>query len=179
MVENSKSAIPGFVTTKQAATMLGVSNHRMYQYVKAGHLPVIRVGKAFMLRVEDVERFKPHPSGRVRTRASYWRIYRSRGVLLVTAIDVEVRPHQQEPLLEKLREIERADRHTFPGTLARYVIKGDALLTTVHILLIWKDTEMPDEVVRAQDLAAFQEELADVLDWEHAHYSTNEAIIHT
>jgi len=30
-----------------------------------------------------------------------------------------------------------------------------------------------------RDLAAFQEELADALDWETAQYSTNEVIIHT
>lgn len=180
MKENSEtSEIPGYISTNQAAKMLGVSNHRMYQYVKAGRLPVVHVGKAFMLRIEDVERFKPNPSGRMRSKAPSWRVYRSRGTVLVTEINVQVRVSQQERLVEKLRKIQQEDRHTFPGTIARYVIKGDTMLTAIHIVLVWKDIEMPDESRRQQDLAAFQEELADVLDWETAQYSTNEAIIHT
>ena len=63
--------------------------------------------------------------------------------------------------------------------MARYVIKSDEALTAVQILLIWKSTEMPDEAMRKQDLAQFQERLADVLDWEIAQYNTHEAIIHT
>jgi len=38
---------------------------------------------------------------------------------------------------------------------------------------------MPDESTREQNLKALQEELADVLLWEQAQYSTNEALIHT
>jgi hypothetical protein len=45
--------------------------------------------------------------------------------------------------------------------------------------LVWKDTEMPDGTTRAKDLAAFQAELADVLDWETAQISTKEGIIYT
>lgn len=177
--ENESSSIPGYISTKQAARLLGVSNHRLYQYVKAGRLPVVRVGKAFMLRVEDVENFKPKPSGRMRTKAPSWREYRSRGKMLTMDIHVPVHPGQQEQLLETLQAIQRADLHTFVGTVARYVIKGDEELTTLHILLIWKDIEMPAEAVREEDLRAFQKELADVLDWEKAEYSLNEIIIHT
>src|SRR5215472_3397344 len=179
MAEKNVSEIPGYISTKQAAQMLGVSHHRLYQYVKAGRLPVVHVGKAFMLRTEDVEHFKPNPSGRMRTKAPSWRVYRSRGTVFATEIRVQVRPHQQQELLAKLYAIQQSDQHTFPGTLARYVLKGDPMLLSVHILLLWKDTEMPDEGTRRQDLEAFQEELADVLDWETAQYSTHEAIIHT
>lgn len=90
-----------------------------------------------------------------------------------------MRPDKQNLLIKKLASIQNADRHTFPGTVARYVIKGDSTLTSVRILLVWKDTEMPGEIVRQRHLTAFQEELADVLDWETAHYQTNETIIHT
>ena len=176
---NKSSQIPGYVTTKEAAEMLGISNHRIYQYVKASRLKAVQVGKAFMMRVEDVEQFRPNPSGRVRTKAPAWRTYRSRGTLLATDILVRVRTGQQVKLVEKLKAIQEEDRHTFPGTIARYAIKGDAALTTVQFWLIWKDTEMPDEMTRQKDLAAFQAELADVLDWETAQYSINEVIIHT
>lgn len=36
-----------------------------------------------------------------------------------------------------------------------------------------------DEIVRQEDLRAFQEELPDVLEWEKAEYSMDEMIIHT
>jgi hypothetical protein len=98
---------------------------------------------------------------------------------LVTTIQVRVREGQQAKLVEKLKAIQKADRHTFPGTVARYVVKGDAALASVQIVLIWKTTEMPSETTRQQHLEAFQQELADVLDWGSAGHETNEAIIHT
>ena len=82
-------------------------------------------------------------------------------------------------MLKKLRTIQKLDEHTFPGTVARYVVKSDESLTSLQILLIWKSTEMPDEAVRQHDLALFQEQLADMLEWERAQSTTNEAIIHT
>jgi excisionase family DNA binding protein len=171
--------LPGYVSIKEAADMLGVSDKRVYQYVRAGRIPAQRVGHILILPVEEVRQFKPSPSGRVRTKAPSWHTYRSRGTLLVTDIRVQVCRSQQATLVEKLKAIQKGDKYTFPGTVARYVVKGDAELATVQILLIWKTTEMPDEATRQQELAAFKEDLADVLDWETAQYSTNEAIIHT
>ena len=100
-------------------------------------------------------------------------------LVLVTDIHVPVRSGQQATLLKKLRTIQKLDEHTFPGTVARYVVKSDEALTALQILFIWKSTEMPDETTRNHDLEQFQEELSDVLEWETAQYSTNEAIMHT
>ena len=171
--------LPGYVSIREAADMLGVSDKRVYQYVRAGRLPAQRVGNILILPVEEVRQFKPSPSGRVRAKAPSWRAYRSRGALIITNIRVPVRVGQQGKLVEKLKAIQKQDSHTFSGTVARYVTKGDADFTSMQILLIWKSTEMPGEARRKQDLALFQEELAEVLDWEAAQYSTNEAIIHT
>ena len=38
---------------------------------------------------------------------------------------------------------------------------------------------MPDESLIQQDLKPLQAELADVLDWDSAQYTTKQAIIHT
>lgn len=105
--ESESFSIPGYISTKQAARLLGVSNHRLYQYVKAGRLPVVRVGKAFMLRVEDVERFRPRPSGRMRSKAPPWREYRSRSKMLAMDIYVPVHSGQQTQLIEKLQAIQQ------------------------------------------------------------------------
>jgi excisionase family DNA binding protein len=171
--------LPGYISIKEAADLLGVSDKRVYQYVRAGRLPAQRVGHILILPTEAVTQFKPSPSGRVRTKAPSWRTYRSRGTLLVTEIHVPVRAGQQAALLKKLRTIQKLDEHTFPGTVARYIIKSDESLTGLHIMFIWKSTEMPDEAARERDFALFQEQLADALEWEKAQYATNEVIIHT
>ncbi len=171
--------LPDYISIREAADILGVSDKRVYQYVRAGRLPARRVGNILILPVEEVRQFKPSPSGRVRRKAPSWRTYRSRGKLFVTDIRIQVRAGQQVNLEEKLKTIQKLDRHTFTGTVARYVIKRDEACTTVQILLFWKSTELPDETTRKQDLVLFQEELTDVLDWETAQSSTHEVIIHT
>jgi hypothetical protein len=82
-------------------------------------------------------------------------------------------------LIEKLNSVQESERYLFPGTMQRYVFEDEANPSTVTIFLIWKDTEMPDETLMEQDLVAFKAELADVLDWETAQFSTKRAIIHT
>lgn len=178
-IDNETSTIPGYVSSKQAATMLGISKHRLYQYVKAKRLHVVRVGKAFMVPLEELEQFKLNPPGRVRTRSPDWRVYNIRSKLLVLDIEVQVLPGQQERLLGKLRVIQEGNQHIFPGTMARYVLKEDTSFTSVSIWLVWKDTEMPDEAIREEELIAFKAELADVLDWETASQRTKEGIIYT
>jgi excisionase family DNA binding protein len=180
MIEsNDIPNLPGYVSIKEAADMLGVSDKRVYQYVRTGRLSAQRVGHILILPTEEINKFKPSPSGRVRTKAPSWRSYRSRGTLLVTNIHVQVRSDQQTKLVEKLKSIQKADRFTFPGTVARYLVKGDTALTTIQIVLVWKTTEMPDEATRKHDWEAFQDELNDMLDWKTAQYSMNEALIHT
>ena len=171
--------LPGYVSIKEAAQMLGVSDKRVYQYIRARRLPAQRISHILILPIDEVKRFKPSPTGRVRTRAPSWRVYRSRGALLITDIHVQVRLGQQARLMEELKAIQKLDQHTFPGTVARYIAKGDEDLKVVQILLIWKTTEMPDEATRKQDFVKFQEDLDDVLDWATAHIHTNEVIIQT
>ena len=50
---------------------------------------------------------------------------------------------------------------------------------SVRVQLIWKSTDMPDEQKRQSELAAFQEQLADVLDWQTAKVREVRALIHT
>jgi excisionase family DNA binding protein len=177
--EQKTSPLPGYLTSEEAAHMLGVSKYRLYQYVKEGRIPALTFGNAYMLMAEDVERFRPLPSGRTRIKPPSWHTYRSGGKLLVTQIQVQIRQGQQQRLREKLQAISDADQHAFPGTIARYVAEGDEQLSSLYILLIWKTTEMPVEATRQGYLATFQAELDDVLDWETAHLQTTHALIHT
>jgi excisionase family DNA binding protein len=171
--------IPGHVPVKEAAEMLGISEDRVLQHIKAKRLPGRKVFGRYMIPQESVEQFQQNPPGRSRTKAPLWRVYNMRSKLLSLDIEVQVLPGQEERLLEKLRAIQEGNRHTFPGALARYIFKENASVSTVNFWLIWKDTEMPDEAKREEELAAFKAELADVLDWETASQHTKEGIIYT
>lgn len=172
-------AIPGYVPIKEAAKLLGISDPRMYGYVRDKRIPALKAGRTLMIPTEEIDRFKLNPPGRVRTKAPDWRVYNRRSKLLAMDIEVEVRPDQQKRLVEKLQAIYESQRHIFPGTIQRYVFKDDASPTTMSIWLVWKDTEMPDKVTPERDLESFRAELADVLDWGTAKISTKEGIIYT
>ena len=170
---------PGYLSVKQAAKILHVSERRVHQYVEAGRLQAYQPGRDIMLPVEAVEQFRPKLTGRPRKKTPGWRGSLDTSPLLITYIGVQMRPGQQTKLLEKLQTIKREGQHLFPGTVARYVSLNDTSPTTVTIQLVWKNGEMPDEETRKQAFRDFEEELADVLDWETAEYRAEKAIIHT
>ena len=171
--------VPGYVSIKQAAEMLGITDKRVYRYIDLGRLPAYKSGGVFLLAEEAVRQFKLNPPGRTRVEPPPWRVYNTRSRVFVTEFQVPVRVEERERLVEKLTEIQRANRHTFPGTIARYVIKGDSELTSLHFFLVWKDTEMPDDPTRERGFKAMKDELLDVLVWECAEYHTGEALLYT
>ena len=177
--EDDFPTIPGYVSIKEAAKQLGISNPRMYGYVREKRIPALKAGKTLMISVEEIERFKLHPPGRARTKAPPWRVYNDRNKLLGTDIEVQVRPGQRENLMAKLQEIFREQRYTFQGSIQRYVFTDDVFPTSISIWLIWKDPEIPNPIIRERDLEAFKVELADVLDWETAQIRTKQGIIYT
>lgn len=82
-------------------------------------------------------------------------------------------------MLQKLQAMRQAKRHPFPGTLARYILRGDEQLSSVHMLLLWKDADISDDAAFQEQLAAFQAELADVLDWNSAKIQQTDALMYT
>jgi hypothetical protein len=59
------------------------------------------------------------------------------------------------------------------------MLKDSPSFTALSIWLIWKDSEVPDEVTREQDFEAFKAELANLLQCETAHISIKEGMIYT
>jgi excisionase family DNA binding protein len=171
--------VPDYISTDQAAQILGISKQRVYQYIEEKRLPAFRAGNVILLRKEAVEQFKPNITGRPRKKEPAWRVYRGGSTVLGTSVQVRIRPGKQDQLVEKLKAIYKGQRHTFPGTIQRYVFKDDVSPAAVSILLVWKDSEMPNEATRERNLAALKAELADVLDWETAQITTKEGIIYT
>ena len=177
--ESETSNTRDFVTTSEAAEVLGVSYYTVYEYIREKRLVAEMVGGIYMIPKKAVQEFKAKPTGRTRTRPPLWRKYRAGARVRGMDIRVRISAGQQNRLIERLNTILEAQRHLFPGTMQRYVFEEDTEPKHVIISLIWKDTEMPDESAIQQELKPLKAELADVLDWDTAQYTTKQAIIHT
>lgn len=170
--------IPEYVSIKDAAKILGVSDKRVYAYIEDGRLPAVRAAHVIMIPVEEVKKFKPKISGRPRKNTPPWHSPPSDNKLLTTSIFVHIQPDQQKMLRRKLEEIKRAGEHIFPGTVARYIIGSKIHPGAVEILLVWRGNVMPDEATREQVLNEFRQASDDVLDWSSAQYDKGEVLIH-
>ncbi len=53
----NESSSARFLTVREVATMLRVSNMTVYRLINGGELPAVRVGKSFRLREDDVSRY--------------------------------------------------------------------------------------------------------------------------
>jgi excisionase family DNA binding protein len=167
--------LEGYISVKEAAKIIGVSPRRVHDYIDKGQLPARSVGNIRVLPIEEVQNFQPKPSGRQRSKAPEWYRYKRQGALLSTFVQVGIRAGMREKFLEKLATIKEAE-HTFTKNVARYIMDDGK---TITIQLIWKDTEMPDERIRQEDLRMFQQKFADELDWETAHYDSRSVLLHT
>jgi excisionase family DNA binding protein len=171
--------LPGYVSTKEAAKILGVSERRVRLYIEMQRLPAVRAADVLLLPLEDVKNFKRKIVGRPRKNTLAWRISSSENTQFTTSISVQIRAHREKQLLQRLQEIKREGQHVFPGTVARYIVKNTSMPRLVEITLVWRRIIMPNEAEREQALEAFRQALADVLDWNTAHYSDGEVLMHT
>lgn len=177
--EHDRSNIPGYVSIKEAAKILGISANRVYAYVEEGRLPSAKAAHVIMIPLEAVEDFKPQLSGRPRTSIPIWRISPEENALLATSILVRIRSHQHTRLMARLEDMRREKQYLFPGTIARFILEKRHQPEFIEILLIWRITAMPDETTFNDWLNVFREALSDVLDWETAQCDTGRVIMHT
>jgi hypothetical protein len=177
--DNNRPSIPGYVSIKEAAEILGVSPNRVYTYVEESRLPSAQAAHVIMIPLDALNSFKAQLSGRPRTRIPMWRISPEENTVLTTSIFVQARKNQHAKLGKKLEEIRREKQHLFPGTIARYVIENKQHPEQIEFLFIWRNTAMPDNTTYNQWLGEFQQALNDVLDWDTAQYDTGKVIMHT
>ena len=171
--------LPGYVSIKEAAKILGVSDKRVYEYVDEGRLPSTWAADVIMIPLDEVKEFKRRSSGRPRKSVPSWRISSGDNTQFVTSIAVQIRPGQQHALIQRLEEIRRNSQHTFPGTIGRFIIESESIPGQVEIVLVWRSAVMPDETEREQALAAFRQTMLDVLDWTSAKYNHGKMLMHT
>lgn len=170
--------LPGYVTAKQAAKMLGLSDRRIYQLIEAGRLPVVKAGEHILLSVEAIEQFNPRLTGRPREKTPAWRFARRGGTLRTLSIQVQIRADQQDRLQLKLWRIKQEAMHTFPGTTTRLIMKDDTTPPTITIILVWDPAALPEDLFQIA-LRDMEEDLADVLDWQTAIRKTGRLMIGT
>jgi excisionase family DNA binding protein len=170
---------PEFVSVREAAKILGVSERSVYGYIEEKKLPGFRATNLTVVALKDVHNFKRGTTGRPRTRVPEWRISDNENVQYMTQVFIQIRTGQEQELLRRLEEIRKNNIHTFPGTVARYFAHSQTDSSDLQILLIWRGTVMPDESTREAALNGLREELKDVLDWENAHVEMHEILMHT
>jgi excisionase family DNA binding protein len=171
--------LPEYVSIKEAAKILGVSDKRVYAYIEEGRLPAVRAAHVIMISLEEVNKFKPKISGRPRKNTPVWRTSPDDNMLLTTSIVANVQLNQHEKLKQKLEEIKQTGTNLFPGTVARYIVKSRTYFGKVEIWLIWRSSVVPDDVTREEALNEFRQTLADVVDWSSARYDEGEVLMHT
>ncbi len=159
--------------------MLGVSDTRVYTYINSGRLNAVKASHIIMVPLEELENFKPNITGRPRKSTPPWRIPPTDNKLYITFIAVQVQPGQMDMLIKKLEQIKQSGKHTFPGTVARYITESEAFPGRVEIELVWRGATIRDETVREETLEAFRQELTDVLDWSTAQYSNSRMLLNT
>lgn len=177
--ENDRPTIPGYVTIKEAAKLLGVSANRVYTYVEEGRLPSAQAAHVIMIPLESLQDFKSQLSGRPRTTIPTWRISPEENAALSTSIVVRIRANQHARLMARLEEVRRERQHLFPGTIARYLIEKKRHPEYIEILLVWRKAAMPDEVTYNQWLDEFRQALSEVLEWDTAQYDSGKILMHT
>ncbi len=171
--------MPDYVSIKEAAQILGVSDKRVYAYIEDGRLPAVRAAHVIMIPIEEVEKFKPKISGRPRKNTPAWRTSPDDNKLLTTSIFVPISVDQRGKLQQRLEELKQEGEHVFPGTVARYIIWNKTHPGALEILLIWRSTTIPEEADREKTFVQFQRVLEDVLDWKNAQYNEGEVFLHT
>lgn len=177
-LSTSLERVPGYLSVREAARILGVSERSVYGYLEAGKLPGARVGNIIVVLAEAVHGYKRAAPGRIRTQTPLWHIPPEKNRQYLTTITVQIRPGQGRLLERKLAEIRKANKHRLPGTAARYIARNQSDPDRVMIVLVWRGAVMPPEEVREASFAAFAADLADALDWDTAEQREGLALLH-
>jgi excisionase family DNA binding protein len=171
--------IPGYVSVKEAAELLGLSPRTVYDYIEEGRLPSARLADVIAISREEIRKFKREPSGRPRKNTPLWHISSGDNTQFMSIISVQLRAGQRDVLQQKLEVIRKKKQHLFPGTVMRYVAASSDSFERVILLLVWRGTVLPDETTREEALEEFRRSLDDVLDWSTAHYEYGPVLMHT
>src|SRR2546428_7500330 len=78
--------LPGYVSIKEAAKILGISERRVYLYIETKRLPAVRAADVLLIPVEEVKNFRRKFVGRPRKNTPPWRISSDENTQFMTSI---------------------------------------------------------------------------------------------
>ncbi len=160
--------LPGYFSVKEAAELLGLSMHTVYDHLENGRLAGAHIGGMLLVKAEAVAAFKHRAPGGVRTRIPMWHIAPETNQVSLITITVRLRPGQEEQLQHRLQQMRLTNAHCFPGTVARYVVRNQGDPDEITLMLLWRAAVLPPDEQRGKALAALADDFAELLDWEHA-----------
>ena len=172
------SPVPGYLSVKEAAQWIGVSDRTIYGYVKAGKLKASCIGSTIVVDAQDIGGYRRRAPGRLRTRIPPWHVPPEENLLYLTIMTVQLRPGQRERLRGKLLSIHALGKHLLPGTAARYIGYNCQCPDELQIVLVWRAAILPSEEERRAALTALRDDLAECVAWETAISQESQVIIH-
>lgn len=179
MNDDTIPPLPGYVSVKEAAKLLSISERRVYLYIEMKRLPAVRAADVLLIPLQELQNFQRQFVGRPRKNTPLWRISSEENTQFMTSINVQIRPGQEKSLTRRLREIKQEGKYLFPGTVARYIAGSETHPNRVEIILIWRSSVMPNPSERERLLKEFQQILTDVVDWNTAQFDHGEIFLHT
>lgn len=164
-----------YISIKEAARIMGVSSRSVYDSIQRGKLLTARVGSSLSVSLTSARTYRRTCVGRPRSRVPIWRVPVTRNLQYLWIITARLRQGQQEQLAQRLEEIRLDREHQLPGTVARYIVQDKVHPEQIQFVLIWRQLAMPPDEERAAAIAAFQANLADIIEWETS--STTEGCV--
>lgn len=155
-----------YLSVKEAAQCLGVSERSIYGYIASRKLPGERIGQTIVVRRETLETYQRPAVGRPRTRTPIWRVPVQTNLQYLLSMSVRLCPGQEQRFMQKLAEMRRERQHLIPGTVARYISRTRNEPEEIQIVLVWRQRLMPSEEERQATLAALRADFAELLNWE-------------
>ena len=171
--------LPGYLSIKEVAQAVHLSQRRVRLLIQSGRLPAFRMAGMLVVPAGEVKTYQQGITGRPRRNTPNWRIAIASDVHTWLHVFVGLREGRAEELLQKLGAIRKGGEHMFPGTAARYIALSDQRPNEVQILLIWRGSLIPTPEEREAALEELRRDLADLVDWDTARYETAQVLMHT
>ncbi len=167
------------ISVCEAASMLDLSKRSVYGYLARGKLTKKYIDERIMLSEEEVLAFELRAPGRPRENSPIWHLPPGRNPLYLMSIIVPLRPGCDALLDQKLNEFRRQGKHEMTGTCARAISRSrHAPPDRLTILFFWRRESLPPDEQREQEIAALGADLAQVCDWESAHFHEGQTYAH-
>jgi hypothetical protein len=168
-----------YLSVREAARVMGVSERSVYGYLARGKLTKKYIDERITLVEAEVQAFKRRAPGRTRASPPFWHMASGKNPLYLTTITMSLLPGCDALLEEKLTEFRTQGKHEITGTCARAISRSLEAPDRLVIFLFWYSASLPSEGQRAQEIAALIADLSEVCAWETALIAKSQTFVHT